>query len=212
MGRGRRYSTCLPLPLGRGSGRGKAVTFLQSLLAVPPLERDAWINRVFGLEVVPDDGPELPRDGVPYLPCAVGTLLRVAEHVRPSDVFVDLGSGVGRAMTVVHLLTGATAIGFEIQPALVEESRALTARLNLARVSSLHGDAAKVNVEGTVFFLYCPFSGERLEQVMNQLEVIARVREIRVCAVDLPLPSRGWLSLVSSDGDLTVYRSDLPSP
>jgi hypothetical protein len=61
-----------------------------------------------------------------------------------------------------------------------------------------------------VFFLYCPFSGGRLEQLLDDLEPIARTRRIRVCTVDLPLPARAWLTLVSPPSlDIAVYRSTL---
>jgi hypothetical protein len=131
--------------------------------------------------------------------------------VQASDVFVDVGSGVGRAVALVHLLTGASAIGIEIQGALVLASRDLTTRLNLSRLSLVEGDAAvltRLITIGSVFFLYCPFSGDRLERVLDDLETIAGTREIRVCCVDLPLPRRSWLTLASPPyADLAVYRS-----
>jgi hypothetical protein len=66
---------------------------------------------------------------------------------------------------------------------------------------------------GSVFFFYCPFGGGRLERVLDDLEGIARTRQIRVCCVDLPLPSRPWLTLASPPfGDLGVYRSTLLDP
>ena len=89
--------------------------FRAMLLRVPPSERDAWVDAIFGLGELPPDGPDLPRGCVPYLPCSVDTLLRVVERVpvRPSDVFVDVGSGLGRAAALVHLLTGAPVVGLE---------------------------------------------------------------------------------------------------
>jgi SAM-dependent methyltransferase len=186
-----------------------------TLTSVPPTERDAWLDLVLGLDAIPGDGPELPRGCVPYLPCPVDTLLRMVEHaeVQASDVFVDVGSGVGRAAALVHLLTGASAIGLEIQPALVLAARDLAARLNVSRFSPIEGDATQLVgfiTIGSIFFLYCPFSGDRLEQTLDELEPIARTRQIRVCCVDLPLPPRPWLTLVSPpSGDLAVYRSTL---
>lgn len=183
-----------------------------ALVDVPPRERDAWVDRVLGLDAIPPDGPELPRGCVPYLPSSVDTLLRAIElaDVRSGDVFVDVGSGVGRVITLVHLLTGADTIGVEIQPALVERSRATAAALNACGVSVLAGDAAdlvgRVSA-GSVFFLYCPFSGARLERVLDGLEPITRERVIRVCSVDLPLPARPWLTPLAISGDLAVYRS-----
>lgn len=187
--------------------------FRSALLGVPPLERDAWLNQVFGLEALPDDGPELPKGCAPYLPCSVNALLRVVESagIQASDVFVDVGAGLGRAAALVHLLTGASAIGLEIQPGLVLAARELTRRLNLSHVSFVEGDATSLAghmVIGSVFFLYCPFSGERLAKVMADLEPIARTREILVCTVDLPLPPCPWLTLASAPSeDVAVYRS-----
>lgn len=191
--------------------------FRAALMSIAPAERDAWLDVVLGLELVPDDGPGLPRGCVPYLPCGVDALLRMVERaeVRASDVFVDIGAGVGRAAALVHLLTGASAIGLEIQPELVLASRDMTTRSGLSGVVQVEGDAAELAglvTTGTVFFLYCPFSGERLEKVLDGLEAIARARQIRVCCVDLPLPPRSWLTLVSPrDEDLAVYRSG-PEP
>ena len=187
--------------------------FRAALTSIPPAERDAWLDVVLGLDGVPDDGPALPRGGVPYLPCGVDALLRMVEHaeVRASDVFVDIGAGVGRAAALVHLSSGASAIGIEIQPALVRVGRAVIARFPALRVALIEGDAAVLTrsiADGTVFFLYCPFSGARLETVLDDLEAIARTRQIRVCCVDLPLPPRPWLTLVSpAFEDLAVYSS-----
>jgi SAM-dependent methyltransferase len=189
--------------------------FRAALTSVPHTERDAWLDLVFGLDALPDDGPELPRGCVPYMPCSVDALLRIVEHagVQGSDVFVDVGSGLGRAAVLVHLLTGASAIGVEIQPALVLASREFTTRLKVSRLSVVEGDAALLTgfiVIGSVFFLYCPFSGERLKKVLAELEPIARTRQIRVCCVDLPLPPCPWLTLASPPFlDLAVYRSTL---
>jgi SAM-dependent methyltransferase len=188
--------------------------FRAALSSVPVLEQDAWLDRVLELDGLPDDDPGLPRGCVPYLPCSVDALVRMVDeaHIEASDVFVDIGSGVGRAAAAVHLLTGAAAMGLEIQPALVVASRELAARLKGIRFSPIEGDAARLAgyvTAGTVFFLYCPFSGRRLEEVLDGLALIAKVRDIRVCCVDLPLPPRSWLTLVSASGNLAVYRSEL---
>ncbi|WP_394831521.1 hypothetical protein LVJ94_33920 [Pendulispora rubella] len=189
--------------------------FRASLLSVPPDARDAWLDLVFGLSELPDDGPDLPPGCVPYLPCSVDTLLRVVEQagVQASDVFVDVGGGLGRAAAFVHLLTGAGAMAIEVQSKLVAAARDLAARLRVPRVACIEGDAAELTgciTIGSVFFLYCPFSGERLANVLAALESIARTRTIRVCCVDLPLPPCPWLALEPPrSGDLAIYRSTL---
>ncbi len=192
--------------------------FREALTRVPPADRDAWVDLVLGLGEIPEDGPALPRDCVPYLPCSVDALLRLVDRapVRASDVFVDVGSGVGRAAALVHLLTGASVIGLEIQPHLVVAARDLAARLFPSRMACIEGDAAELAREitvGSVFFFYCPFSGARLAKVLADLEPIARAKTIRVCSVDLPLPCCGWLTLdPSPEKDLAIYRGTPPVP
>jgi SAM-dependent methyltransferase len=194
-------------PLAQGAALRAALTDLH------PLERDAWVDRTLGIGAPQDDGPALPRGCVPYIPCPVDALLRLTEHapVRASDVFVDVGSGAGRAAALVHLLTGASVIGLEIQPELITAARELTARLSLPRVSFVEGDAPVLTAAlaaGSVFFLYCPFSGERLAQLLANLEPTARTREIRVCCLDLPLPACPWLEPVPPRWpDLALYRT-----
>ena len=192
--------------------------FRAALLSVAPSARDAWVDRVLGLRDLPDDGPDLPRGCVPYFPCGVDALLRMVEQARVhrSDVFVDVGSGLGRAGALVHLLTGARVIGVEVQPALVRAARELATRLGLSRVSCVEGDAVTLTASianGSVFFFYCPFSGDRLVKVLGDLEVVARTRTIRVCALDLQLPPCPWLTLESPvAGDLAIYRSTSLDP
>ena len=196
-------------------GQHEPAELRAALLLVPPAARDGWLDLVLGLDELPDDGPALPRDCVPYVPCSVDALLRMVERadVAASDVFVDIGAGLGRAAAFVHLWTGASAIGIEIQPALVVAARALAARLPGSRISIVEGDAATLTGSialGSVVFLYCPFSGERLRKVMAELEAIARTRMIRVCCVDLPLPPCPWLALEPQPAaDLAIYRSTL---
>jgi SAM-dependent methyltransferase len=196
-------------------GRHDPSMFRASLSSVAPLSRDAWLDLVLGLPEVPDDGPELPRECVPYLPCPVDALLRMVDQapVRCSDVFVDIGSGVGRAAALVHLLTGASVIGLEIQRHLVQRARDLATRLRASCISTIEGDATKLAGHvtiGSVFFLYCPFSGDRLAKVLADLEPIARTRMLRVCCVDVPLPPRPWLTLEPQlSADLAIYRTTL---
>jgi hypothetical protein len=194
-------------------GRHDRSAFRAALLGVPAGDRDAWVDLVLGLDDLPPDGPALPAGGVPYLPCSVEVLLRMVDEapVRSTDVFVDVGAGAGRAIALVHLLTGAGAIGLEIQPELVHAARGLTARLGLPRVPCIEGDAATLAalmVVGSVFFLNCPFSGARLAKVLDDLEPIARTRQLRVCCVCLPLPPRSWLTRQPGQGgELEIYRS-----
>jgi SAM-dependent methyltransferase len=189
--------------------------FRAALLDVPPRERDACLDAALEIGPPPEDSPELPRGCVPYLPCSVDALLRVAAQapVRASDVFIDVGAGIGRAAVLMHLLTGARVVGLEVQPALIAAARELVARLHLPAVSFIEGDAVEQAAalgEGSVFFLYCPFSGARLVKLLEALEPLTRRRTICICCVDLRLPPCRFLSPMPQQAvDLTIYRSKL---
>ena len=204
------------------SGDATPALFRAALTAVAPMHRDAWLDRVLALDErpedrLPEDGPALPRGCAPYLPCPVDSLLAAVDlaDVTPPDVFIDVGAGIGRAVVAAHLLTGASAIGLEIQPQHAAAGARHAKAIGLSRVSMVVGDAAehtRTLATGSVFFLYCPFSGERLARLMRDLEAIAKTRQIRVCCVDLPLSPGDWLTAIPSPlASLTVYRSRPPS-
>lgn len=173
---------------------------------VPPAKREAWVDELLGLDGIPDDSDALPPGCVPYLPCPIDTIVAMLDRaeVGAQDVFVDIGAGIGRVTALAHLLTGASAIGIEVQPHLVERARSLGQNIALGDAADVAGELAT----GTVFFLYCPFSGERLERVLARIEAIAATRPIRVCTVDLPPLERSWLVLKAPLADgLAVYTS-----
>ncbi|MBX5481874.1 MAG: hypothetical protein IRZ16_08570 [Myxococcaceae bacterium] len=177
------------------SGGLRGTELLRRLRAVPLLERDAWTDVLLGLEEEAPDTLDLPPESIPYLPCGVDEILRMVEEapLGADDVFVDLGSGAGRVVMLAHLLTGARAVGVEIQGLLVTHATASSAALGLSGVSFVHANAADTELEGSVFFLYAPFNGETLKRVLRRLEEVARKRPIRICALGLELASEGWL-------------------
>lgn len=187
--------------------------FRAALSSVPAHDWDAWVDRVLGLTEQVVDGPELPRGCAPYLPCPVDAVVAAVDEagIGASDVFVDVGCGLGRVGLLVRLLTGATVIGIEIQSALVAAARSLAREFALERFAVLHGDAshmARYVALGSIFFFYCPFSGVRLHRLLDELEPIAKTRPLRLCGVNTDFPSRPWLfSEASPRADLVVCRS-----
>lgn len=187
--------------------------FETELEQIPARDREAWLDALWNVVDLPADDASLPRGCVPYLPCAVATVLEAVcgAEIGANDVFVDVGSGLGRVAALVHLLTGATCLGLEIQPALVEAARERAEQLGLDRLRFVEGDAAELVTDigvGTVFFLYCPFGGTRLHRFVDGLEDIARARPIRVCCVGMPPLDGAWLEpLPTDDPELVVYVS-----
>lgn len=104
------------------------------------------------------------------------------------DVFIDLGSGLGRVCIVVALSTAARVRGIEVQHALVERARADAARAGVA-VQFVEGDVREVDLsEGTVFFLYVPFTGPALGRVLERLSAIDHPIVVCALGVDLDAP------------------------
>jgi SAM-dependent methyltransferase len=189
--------------------------FQKAFLAVSVDEREAWFDDLLGIAELPVDEEALPRGCVPYLPSALSVLLSAIElgSISATDTFVDLGSGLGRALIFVHLFTGAAAQGIEIQSGLVSRAREIAASLGLPRVSTLAGDASELirsldtEAVASVYFLYCPFGGEHLQKTLRALELKARGPEFRLCTVDVPLLTQAAFRLESSLGGLAVYRA-----
>jgi predicted RNA methylase len=147
---------------------------------------------------------------VPYLPCGVDEIVAMVREVpvRPTDELVDLGAGLGRVAMLVHLLSGARALGVEIQAPLVHRARARCAELALADVSFVHADAADAELDGSIFFLYAPFGGGVLARVVRRLEDLARRRPIVLAAVGLELHDVPWLTArATSSVALTLYEA-----
>ncbi|MGE0546125.1 MAG: cyclopropane-fatty-acyl-phospholipid synthase family protein [Kofleriaceae bacterium] len=191
-----------------GALRGTALREL--ILTIDPGERDDFVDELLGIEPPPPDGTELPRGGVPYLPASVNSIIEMVEAVplREDDVLVDVGSGLGRALILAHLLSGARARGVEIQAHLIERARARCAALGLTMIEHVHGNAADVELAGSVFLLYAPCNGALLTAVLRGIESVARAHKIVVCTIDLELHDVPWLVLrARSSTSLTIYDS-----
>lgn len=168
--------------------RGPALR--EVLLRLQPHDRDPFVDAAFGFDL---DAPDLdlPRGAVPYLPAGVDEILALVQAVPMgrSDTFVDLGSGLGRVVVLVHLLTGVRAHGIELQPHLADLARQRAAEF--PAVSFTTGDASALPLEGTVFFLYAPFNGEMLERALARLRAVPH--PIVVATVGLELGHLSWL-------------------
>lgn len=166
--------------------------FRSALLDVPARDRDTFVDTLLEFDV-PDDSAALPKGCVPYLPCAVDALLDVvtATKLGPTDVLVDVGSGVGRALAVLHLLSGAKAIGIEVQPDLVRSARAVRTRFPSLDLETIEAEVhGALPVRGSVYFAYCPFSGARFEAFVDSLQSAGPFRLACVDVTHLPRP---WL-------------------
>lgn len=133
--------------------------------------------------------PEWPSRGDPdlvhYEPAPASVILELVDRVRPGEgqVFYDLGSGLGRAVILYHLLTELPARGIEIEASYWAYARGCALSLGLSQVRFELGDAREVSLaEGTIFFLFTPFVGEVLQTVLRRLRWQAQDRPLLICS------------------------------
>lgn len=166
------------------------------LAARPPAGRDAAFEQLLGLEPSPWQDP-IGEDRMGYLPSAIAPVVRAVLDVpvTADDVFVDLGSGLGKVVMAVHLLTGARCRGVEVQPDLAVRARGHAEALDLGRVSFDASDASEASLgDATVVFLYIPFTGKVLSCVLERLRAVAQRRQLVVCALGFDLRGHDWLA------------------
>ena len=120
---------------------------------------------------------------------------------QPGDVFYDLGSGLGQVTILVNLLASVISKGVEFEPAYCNYAKACAAGLNLRDTHFINQDARYADYSsGNVFFMYTPFEGEMLCDVLHNLHTEAKKRKIRIftygsCTDDVA--RRHWLRQVN---------------
>jgi SAM-dependent methyltransferase len=109
-------------------------------------------------------------------------LTRLAE-LKPGDLFFDIGSGLGQVCILVNLISGAATRGIEFEPAYCHYAKTTASQLNLPNVDFLSKDARDADyARGTVFFLYTPFEGRMLQDMLDILQKEAQKRAISIFA------------------------------
>ncbi len=155
--------------------------------------------------------PRLPRVGVNrapdavYVPTPQDVVERMLQeaNLKSSDVFADLGSGDGRLVITAAKKYGCQAIGYEIDPRLIQESREALAREELgSRARVEHEDIFTVDLSGTdviTVFLY-PHLMERLIPQFEKLKPGSRIISHQF---ELPglKPDQTWIMESNETGD-----------
>ena len=100
------------------------------------------------------------------------------------DILVDLGSGLGHVPLLVSALTGIRTFGVEIQPDYAASAQEAAQVLNLCRVGFGAEDARITDLSsGTVFYMFSPFTGSILTDVLCGLRKQSKERQIRICSL-----------------------------
>lgn len=145
---------------------------------------DVFVNGLLRLDTPPQETKPRESEMVFYQPTPARVILALIDkaNITRNDVFYDLGSGLGQVCILVNLLTGAKSKGVEFEPAYCDYARQCARRLNLPEVEFVNQDARAADyADGTIFFMYTPFRGKLLQQVLRKLEGEAQNRRIRIC-------------------------------
>lgn len=172
---------------------------------------DVLINGLSPFQNIPGQTIELDAEMVYYQKTPARVVFELAQRVTftKNDVFFDLGSGLGQVAILVNLLTGINVKGVEFEPAFCDYARSYAADLNLPYVSFINADARNADyTEGTVFFMFTPFKGEMMEEVLAILRKEALKRRIRIitygpCTAQVAL--QNWLDAVAPIED-SMYK------
>jgi SAM-dependent methyltransferase len=176
-----------------------------------PDQLDVLLDGVLGL--TPPAGPRqpMPPEMNPYEPTPARAVLDLVDQVAwdAQDVFYDLGSGLGRVVILVHLLTGLGTKGVEIDPALCEQARHAAQRLKLGGIEFIQRDVREVDyLQGTVFFLFTPFKGSLWRAVLDRLRQQGKRRRLTLCTYGpctFEVAREPWLHSLT-DAALHNYR------
>lgn len=190
---------------------------IDELLELPPSERDSTLEKrlgIFGPRSSLPPGPDLIGYHASALAPVVAALLET--RADEEDVFVDLGCGLGKVTALARLISGARVRGIELQGELISRAP------KLEGVEYFHGDVRDAPLDdGTIFYLYNPFGGAVLEQVISRLRAIAEQRAIVVCTLGLALEEEWlqersfehfWLQIFDSRGFPQRVRSRPTDP
>ena len=137
-----------------------------------------------------------------YMPTSYVDLLRVFRRAGLStkDVFVDLGSGMGRAVFLASYLGANRSIGLELVPSLHEAAEENRRRGQWPNVEFHLGDARKtVFPDVTLLWMFNPFGPVIMEEM---LEAVGKnhTAQLRIVYLnpfhDDVLGAAGWLTKV----------------
>ncbi len=134
-------------------------------------------------------------------------------NLSEADTLYDLGSGYGHVPLYAALTTPAVCKGLEIVPNRAKEADKARKRLRIPNVEFRQGNVLDADFsDGTVFFLFNPFSTDTLREVGERLRKIAEKKTIRIASYSSSegyFRSQYWLRPIKGEGSITIFESVL---
>lgn len=172
---------------------------------------DVFINGLLTNAGIPEPVNDLEPEMVFYQKTPVRVIVELFQMAKlePGDVFFDIGSGLGQVPLLINLISGATAKGVEFEPVYHNYAVNCGAKLNLPNAEFINADARDVDYSGgNIFFMYTPFHGQMLQDVLNLLKKESRRRIIRIYTYGPCSPhvaTQNWLKYTNGQGD-GIYK------
>ncbi len=160
---------------------------------------DMFLNGILTHQYLPVETKDREPEMIYYQKTPARIILELIKKAQfnPHDVFFDIGSGLGQVTILVNLLTSVISKGVEFEPAFCSYARACVADLNLNHVDFINMDARYADYSsGTVFFMYTPFKGKMLQDVLQNLHGEAAKRRIKIFTYGpctLEVAQQNWL-------------------
>lgn len=180
---------------------------------------DALLSGVLQIDEPAADVAELEPEMVFYQPTPARHIFDMIDRtgLHERDVLVDFGSGLGHVPLLAAICTGAHCVGIEREAAYVDCAARCAQALGLANARFVRQDAREADLSaGTVFYLYTPFTGAMLGEMLARLKREADARAIRIATLGpcTPVVAREpWLR--SDDAPKpdrpVVFRSRAPT-
>ncbi|WP_052731120.1 class I SAM-dependent methyltransferase [Spirosoma radiotolerans] len=175
-------------------------------------ELDVFTNGLLSSQALPSETQKRQAEMIFYQKTPTRIILELVAkaNLTKQDVFYDLGSGLGQVCLLVNLLTGTPTKGIEVEPAYCRYAQISAQDLNLPNVVFQCEDARTAHFDdGSVFFLYTPFEGRILQDVLEKLQMIAQHRPIKLFSYGpctAHIAGQPWLR---GGGQLTDYVDQL---
>jgi len=143
------------------------------------LIRDHYCEKRYGIDTSDKSNPEVNAgrkgDALFYEPTPYRQLEKIVQYIKikPEDVCVDIGCGLGRVVCVFATCEVKKVIGIEVSEEFVRMTKENLAKLKTGKkplIDIIHIDAKDYNFsEGTIYFLFNPFGYETLKKVIENI-------------------------------------------
>ena len=166
---------------------------------------DLFINGLFSDLPVPEPLRDREPGMVYYQKTPARIVFEMADYCvhDAEEIFVDIGSGLGQVVILMQLLTGMTSTGIEFEPSYCQYARGCASALGLPETHFINENALQADYsKAKIFFLYTPFVGAMMQQVLELLRNESLKRTFHVFTYgpcSAVLAKQGWLRWTQGD-------------